>query len=275
MAFNIEDLYDGITISSGNDGNNYLILICIHGNETCGLEAILSLQKSGELKSLLKSGTLSILLANPKAYEQKRRYINCDLNRSIAKNDLKFDYEIQRSKIVEKYIENADFVLDIHSTSGPSVSHALPCDLSCSENFAKTLPVNYLITKLAHLTVEGGTTLDFAKKQNSCAVTIECGQHEDKKSIEVAISCIKQLFNLKALINPSLIMLECLKSFEVKKGFLFKQNFSCFDFVKYGQEIASDDLGTITCTNLDGGYIIMPNSSPKIGEEAFFWAISK
>ncbi|MCO4780973.1 MAG: succinylglutamate desuccinylase/aspartoacylase family protein [Candidatus Cloacimonetes bacterium] len=271
-TFAVEDLFDGYEISSDKAGPKYLILVCIHGNETCGVEAILALRDSGELFNLVQKGALTILLANKQAYLSKTRIVNRDLNRSIGKLDLSHSYEKERARLVASLIEKADYILDIHSTSLPSPSHAIPCHNNTSELLASSLCIQYMVTKLAHLTVEGGTTMDYAKSVNTCAVTVECGQHDDKSAIETAKNCIRNFLQDQQLIQCKL-QLECKGSIEVKEGFQFIQKFKGFDFIKYKQQVAHDSMGQILCPFKQGAYIVMPNLNPQIGEEAFFWAV--
>ena len=271
--FTIEDLYQGVTLTFSEEGPSYSILVCVHGNETCGLKAIMSLQESGDLYFFLKKGSLSILLANKEAYQKNQRIIHCDLNRSIGKENLSYPYERKRAILVENLIRNSDYTLDLHSTSSPSPSHAIPCDKICSEEISKSLPVDYVVKRVAHLTVEGGTTLDFARDNDRCAITVECGQHEDPQSVETAQRCIQQFLLCQSNCNPDIIVLECDASVEVKEGFSFSREFSGFDFVDYQVEVATDENGSILTDYPNGAYIVMPNSNPKIGEEAFYWAI--
>lgn len=267
----VEDLFDGHTISTGRCGPKYLILVCIHGNETCGLEAILSLSESGELGELLTSGELTVLLGNKEAYLRNQRIINRDLNRSIGRVDLNNDYERDRAVLVETFIKSADFVLDIHSTSSPSPSHAIPCENKDSEHLAQKLCTNYMVTKIAHLTVEGGTTMDFAKTQNTCAVTVECGQHDEVSAVDTAINCIRKF--LQGCEEQCKDQLECKGSIEVKEGFSFNKPYSGFDFIKYNEKVAQDSSGDIVCPFPQGAFIVMPNRNPVVGEEAFYWAV--
>lgn len=270
-TFTVEDLFDGYVISSEQAGPNYLILVCVHGNETCGLDAILSLRDSGELFELVNQGSLTILLANKEAYLLNERIINRDLNRSIGMSNISYPYEKERANLVASCIANADFVLDIHSTSSPSPSHTIPCENIASERLAQSLCTSYMVSKLVHLTIEGGTTMDFAKAEGCCAVTVECGQHQDESTVLTAKSCIRKF--LQGHADQCKIQLECKGSIEVKEGFKFERKFSGFDFVEYNQKVAQDNTGSIVCPFLEGAYIVMPNLNPELGEEAFYWAV--
>jgi succinylglutamate desuccinylase len=270
--FTVQDLYAGVFLDYAETGPKTLVLVCSHGNEICGLKAVMALQDSGELDSVLEQGSLQIILGNPLAYEAGQRALNYDLNRSIGKKDLEFSYERKRAKLIEEAIESSDLTLDLHSTSMPSASHALPCETPQAENLASSFPVKYLVTKMAHLTVEGGTSLDWAKKKSRAAIAIECGQHSEESAVQTAMNCIRHLTHLSHPSTQEPTKLECTQAIEVCSNFQFTRKVSGFDFFEYRAQVGKDDSGLITCPYKDGAYLIMPNSDPKPGEEAFYWA---
>lgn len=184
------------------------MLVGIHGNEHCGVEAVkIMLQRkalfSGDadvkaqdldvndnwkqpLDELFDRMTVEILLGNPQAVEMNTRFVKKNLNRlfdiHMLCNDASAEeegymYELQRAKLIAESIRCADIVLDIHSTSADVGSFALPSSMALSEQLAECLPVKYVVESLAHMTLDGGTTLDCALLHDVPGICVECGQH--------------------------------------------------------------------------------------------------
>lgn len=90
-----------------------------HGNEWTGIH-LLSLYEKDSFYS-------NRLLANPKAYELNRRYVDEDLNRCFSAEKLAQPgavYERHRAQEVLKEIQGFDVVVDLHTTTsnmGPTV----------------------------------------------------------------------------------------------------------------------------------------------------------
>ena len=96
-----------------------------HGNELTGIYLIKKFERSPNLIQRPSFETLT-LLANPKAYEIGKRYVDTDLNRCFLRRDLEnpnlSSYEAQRAKeIYEKFgsggSHQADLVVDLHSST--------------------------------------------------------------------------------------------------------------------------------------------------------------
>jgi aspartoacylase len=96
-----------------------------HGNELTGIYLIKKFERSPTLIQRPSFESLT-LLANPKAYEIGKRYVDTDLNRCFLRRDLEnpnlSSYEAQRAKeIYEKFgsggSHQADLVVDLHSST--------------------------------------------------------------------------------------------------------------------------------------------------------------
>lgn len=198
----------------GHGPRHVLVLVGIHGNEPCGVEAArLILQRhclftrrstagsssSGllatkeelddntnwtiPLASLSGEITIEFVVGNPKAVAANKRFLQRNLNRLLdvhvlCDETIKEDgYEIQRARVVYEAIRHSDAVLDIHSVSSDSDPFAIPASTDASEELAQQLPVSYVVESLAHCTAEGGTSMDCALVHDVPAVCVECGQH--------------------------------------------------------------------------------------------------
>ncbi|MBQ4833622.1 aspartoacylase [Pseudoalteromonas sp. MMG010] len=103
-----------------------------HGNEFSGIYLLKKWQASPQL--LAKSNlTINTLFANPKSFEENKRYIDCDLNRQFTLPDLVnntlANYEQSRAKVINAELgpkggAKTDFIIDLHNTTsnmGPTL----------------------------------------------------------------------------------------------------------------------------------------------------------
>lgn len=84
-----------------------------HGNELLGTKLYARLlQKRSPLLA-----HVDFVVGNPRAYAAKKRYIECDLNRSYQSEGS--EYEIMRAQEIKHYIAatKPDIVLDMHTTT--------------------------------------------------------------------------------------------------------------------------------------------------------------
>jgi len=85
-----------------------------HGNEPVGIEVMSLFRLSGEKTK----NKYHCFWGNPKAFEEKKRYIDCDLNRAFGKNGTRVGHEGQRAEELEKEIQGKfDFSIDLHTTT--------------------------------------------------------------------------------------------------------------------------------------------------------------
>lgn len=93
-----------------------------HGNELIGVYLVKKFQQFPEKIKRNSFETLT-LLANPKAFEEGRRYIETDLNRCFNLQDLKnpllIGYEQLLAKAIYHQLEEfqVDFLIDLHTTT--------------------------------------------------------------------------------------------------------------------------------------------------------------
>lgn len=230
--FNDEDIDFGNSVDRvilGSGSRRVLVLVGIHGNEPCGVEAVKMILRKRKLfsansadvtseelldddnwattlETLFRNLTIEFLLGSPAALRQNKRFVQRNLNRLFDLNILNdsklalkdgYRYELHRARLITESIRHADFVLDIHSCSSDVGSFALPSSLDLSEFLAEHLPVKYVVESLVHACLDGGTTLDAALWNDVPGVCVECGQHNHK---DVG-KCDRQLYAYQSLIN--------------------------------------------------------------------------
>lgn len=207
---------------------------------------------SRQLDELFDRLTIEFLVGNPAALENNTRFLKRNLNRLFdihtlcddeRAEDEGYNYELQRARIITESIRNADFMLDVHSCSSDVGTFALPSSMDLSEELAEYLPVKYVVESLAHMTLDGGTTLDCALLHNVPSVCVECGQHSHPDVIARAVVVISsfltmQLLNEDGSFSPQdaqqpdkPIVMRCEFAERVSRGFEWLNKFPEFDFV--------------------------------------------
>ena len=185
-------------------------------------------------------------------------------------------YESERARVVAHEINKCDVLLDLHSCSAKSPAHALPASTKESIELASLLPVGYVIKKLVHTTSGQATTIDWAHKKHKIGLCVECGQHDERQTIENAKNVIKTTIELqtgrllpKDITHPPPVILESYENETVRKGFQFVRKVKAFEKVPFGEVIAVDDIvGEIKSKYESGTYIVMPTRKPVFGEDS-------
>jgi predicted deacylase len=172
-----------------------------HGNELCGAIALDYLFREGVRPV---AGRLTFAFANIEAFASwdtsdpnRSRYVDEDYNRVWSDDTLKStrnSTELRRARELVKFVDAADFLLDIHSMHDPCAP-IMVCGATGeggekSATFARKMrvPQNLLIDTghpAGLRMIERGPFRDPRAPQT--AILIECGQHWETSSVDVAI----------------------------------------------------------------------------------------
>ncbi len=179
-----------IKIDSGTPGPAVLIVGATHGNEFVGAKFIKLFYKHILDKDIkIKRGTIYLLLHNPRAHSNDVRFVDFDLNRSFVENKDFNKYEHLRAFCVENFFKNIklDYVVDLHSVSvGDNKMLAVRQDQKEAFNFwfKKTKLDTVFVYRKGDVP---GIMLDyFIDKDSALSIAIECGNHFNRKAIEIA-----------------------------------------------------------------------------------------
>lgn len=116
---------------ANNKINKVAIVGGTHGNELAGIYLVREWQNNDFTSR--DSFDTKLLLANHKAMEANRRYLDCDLNRQFATKSLEdmslANYEQSRAKVINQELgpkgnSNTDLIIDLHNTTtnmGPTL----------------------------------------------------------------------------------------------------------------------------------------------------------
>ncbi|MEZ5647404.1 MAG: succinylglutamate desuccinylase/aspartoacylase family protein [Alphaproteobacteria bacterium] len=185
------------TFDSGRPGPHVMVMAIVHGNELCGAFALDYLFKAA-IRPIC--GRLTLAFANVHAYLSfnpndpvASRFIDEDFNRLWDLSTLKglrTSIELQRARMLWPIIDTVDLLLDIHSMQyGPApLMLAGPLNKGCA--FAQKIGIpSIIVSDKGHA---AGRRLrdygDFSHANSSKnALLVECGQHWEQTSAELAI----------------------------------------------------------------------------------------
>ena len=184
-------------LDSGKPGPSVMVQALTHGNELCGAHALdfLFKQRVSPIQ-----GKLVLAFANVAAFERfdfddpdRSRYIDEDYNRVWADDVIlgkRDSAELRRARELRPFVDAADYLLDLHSMHEPCRPIMVCGMLDKGAAFARKVgvPADLLIDTghPAGLRMrDRGGFGDPASPKN--ALLIECGQHWEKSSVNVAI----------------------------------------------------------------------------------------
>src|SRR3989339_723844 len=106
-------MYEDVIEILGNEkGGTSIILVGVHGNERCGLEAMDTLLPN--LK--IQKGRMLVAYGNPKAIKQNVRFTDVNLNRMFKPDETlskkeKASYEYACAQFLKTYLDQAEVLL--------------------------------------------------------------------------------------------------------------------------------------------------------------------
>lgn len=261
-----------IIIESNQPGPTVVILGGVHGNETCGVQALKYLQNV-----VIEKGTLILIYGNPRAIEQNVRYVEQNLNRMFCNEEklnstLKSSYEYRRSREILPYLAVADYSLDLHASFTPNSEPFIICEANAA-HVVQYLPQDRVC--YGFTTLEPGGTDGYMNEQGKVGVCIECGYLGDSRSTQSAIQSA-QLF-LRALgmitsstltINKNQCYVEAYELYYTKTdSFKLAKPFQDFERIKAGDIIGYDDAKVVS-SKINQMILFARNGLVK-GSEAF------
>ena len=309
----LESLYfQSVSFAGMQPGARLIVLGAVHGNETCGTQAIRRVIKEIELGQLpIVAGSVTFVpVTNPMAYLHQRRMGDRNLNRNLVPTDTPVEFEDRIANWLCPLLAQHDVLLDLHSFHTPGKPFAMlgpedntgtlePFSRSAEETaLALRLGVNRFVdgwldtyaTGVARRLAAGvsareadvsygvGTT-EYMRAQGGIALTLECGQHDDPAAPEVAYRAIlNTLAHLKLTAAPAPAVVadtEALRLYEVIDRVHADDQFARV-WSSFDPVRAGDVIGTRqdgTPVTVDcDGYIVFPNPKALPGQEWFYLA---
>ena len=202
-------------LDSGKPGPNVMVQALTHGNELCGAYALDFLFQE---KVRPAKGKLVLAFANVAAFERfdfddpdRSRYIDEDYNRVWADEVIlgkRDSAELRRARELRPFVDAADYLLDIHSMHEPCRPIMVCGMLDKGAAFARKVGVP------ADLLIDTGHPAGLRMRDrggfgdpNSArnALLIECGQHWEKSSVDVAIDTTLRFLKATGVVDESFV----------------------------------------------------------------------
>ena len=200
------------TLNSGAPGPHVVVTAVVHGNELCGAIALDHLFREGVQPA---RGKLTLGFVNVAAFEsfdpedpRASRYVDEDFNRLWDAATLDGDRdstELRRAREIRPLIDQADFLLDIHSMQHATAPLMMAGPLSKGRALARGVGIpETVVSDSGH--AAGRRMRDYmgfadnASPRN--ALLIECGQHWEAGSREIAIETVYRFLRHLDVISP-------------------------------------------------------------------------
>ncbi|PIV90294.1 hypothetical protein COW46_03380 [Candidatus Gracilibacteria bacterium CG17_big_fil_post_rev_8_21_14_2_50_48_13] len=281
------------TLTGRDPGKTCVIFLGTHGNEPVGLYAYEHLMEYFA-QHPLEAGTLHFIVSNPQALknyasastvdEQRRsRFVDINMNR-MPKDHPRDSYEGRRLQEILPLMEAADIALDLHSTSLPSDPMLIPLGAT-EEHHLQAIPVETIVSGVGDVLGEQ-FLLHYAGGYpgTSCAsLLVECGEHEDPKSISNALHSVEALLHLHGLHRFPVHPTPTQHAYTVVRSIFFPHSSYClveefgnFAPIKEGDLIATGDGPPMFCPH-DGHtlFAFQGGKPPSIAEEALFLTLPR
>jgi Succinylglutamate desuccinylase / Aspartoacylase family len=201
------------TLDSGLPGPHVMVNALTHGNELCGAYALDYLFREGVQPT---RGRLTLSLANVEAFGTfnaadpfASRYVDEDFNRLWSDDVLgsrRQSRELRRARSFAPLVEGVDFLLDIHSMHLPS-----PPLLMCGMQ-DKGVELGRVLGFPRHMVRDWGHAAgkrmrDFHAfddpASHKAALLVECGQHWERGSVEVAIETALRFLRWSGVVDEA------------------------------------------------------------------------
>jgi len=292
-------------------GRKLMVLGAVHGNETCGPNAInraIADCRAGRIQ-IMRGEVTFLPIANRRAYRQDTREGERNLNRDLHDKPVPLDYEDRVGNRLCAMLREHDVLLDIHSFRGEGRPFVFfgpddnqgtlePFRFAAEEGaFAACLGTGMvmygwldvyrkLIEARARLSLpplkptEGHGTTEYIRFAGGYGVTLECGAHKDPASIEVGYTAIvNALAELELTDTPKaarrvsdVIHVNDIIICEAE-GDRLEGDWKTGDAVKAGAIIARRADGT-PVTAPSPGYTVFPNKTARPGEGICYFGVA-
>lgn len=212
-----------------------ILNILTHGDERIGLKVAKEIQKIN-----INRNTLTVQIANSKAFKLRKRFIDQDLNRSFPGKKAG-NYEEKLACKLSAAIKSADLVLDIHSTRSELKDAIIVTKLDSETlKYIKAIQPKYVL-------IMDATKNNALISQAKIGIAFEYGKDNDPDVLKKIVSDIKRLFCHIGLIDIKLrkrrrathyfnVMSEVTK----QKGYKLLKKIKNYKLVRKGEAFATN-----------------------------------
>ena len=203
------------SFDSGKPGPHVMLQALTHGNELCGAIVLDELLRAGLRPA---AGRLTVAFANTQAYANWNpadpdvsRFVDEDYNRVWSDEVLsgpRDSVELRRARELGGFVARADYLLDIHSMREPCPP-LMVCGVAGRGGekgaaMARRMGVpRHLLIDTGHpagprMIEHGGYSQPASPRT---AVLIECGQHWERASVDVAREAVRRFLDVTGVLD--------------------------------------------------------------------------
>ena len=262
-------------------GPHLLITALVHGNEPAGAVALDRLLLQGVRPA---RGCLTLIFANVDAYARfdaaaprASRWVEEDMNRVWSPDILKSPArspDVARAIALRPFVEDADYLLDLHTMQHPTEPLVLAGPLPRSRELArKTGLADLVVVDRGH--AQGPRMRDYGgfadPDATKAALLIECGQHWAASSGEVAYAAslrmMERLDMAPTRYAPPVVTLpdvpgrfvEITMPVTIKRDFVFALPLRGGEIIPRAGTVIGHDGGEPVVTPHDDCFVLMPS----------------
>ncbi len=265
-------MFEEITKITGQEkGLTSIVLVGVHGDEKCGVEALEKIIPNLEIER----GVVLFGYGNPRAIEASKRYLDTNLNRmfnadeKLTKKEKK-SYEYQRAQFLKTYLNKAEALLDIHASRTSTSKPFVICETN-AKGIIEYLPIERIASGFDQ-TEPGGTDY-YMNSIGKIGICIECGFFGNPQSEQIAEKSILAFLKARGHIANDLMPQKqsYIRMYDLYKTktnkFILAKSFDDFEEISKGQVIGVDGTQEIRAEKT--AVILFARNREKIGEEAF------
>jgi len=279
------------TLDSGREGPHVMLSALVHGNELCGAVVLDWLLHTGVRPRI---GRLSLAFVNVAAFERfdpadptASRFVDEDFNRLWEEQVLDGDrdsVELGRARELRPLLDEVDLLLDIHSMQQCSVPLMMCGPARKGRDLALALGAP------AHVVADAGHAagkrmrdytpfVDPASPRN--ALLVECGQHWEAASVEVARDVTVRFLAHAGLVDDAFVRAHASLAREPQRlvevtgpvtirsdRFRFVREFRGMEVIPRAGTVIGYDGEEEVRTPFDDCVLIMPSLRRRRGESA-------
>lgn len=260
-----------IQLNGREKGTTSVVLVGVHGDEKCGVEALEKILPTLEIER----GTVLFGYGNPRAIEADTHFIEANLNRMFNDEgrltiEEKQSYEFQRAQFLKNYLNNADALLDIHASSIPNSRAFIICEANANE-IVFFSPTDLVVSGFDK--VEPGGTDYYMNSKGKIGICLECGYMKDPQSAKIAEASIFAFLKTRGHIRNDLApqkksYVQMFKKYFAKTDkFTLSKPFENFEIVTENQLIGTDGQEEVKASKRS--LILFAHNGTKIGDEVF------
>ncbi len=217
----------------GEGNPEVAVVYCVHGDEPCGKRAVERFKASSrEIKKPFKA-----VLANEKAYNQGRRYVDRDLNSSMNVNDNSHE-SVLASRLREEL--QGLKVLDLHGTH----SWPKPFAITVSDSEKALEQVNATgMDTVVDLSIVSGSVIGAVD-----GVAVECGRQRSDEAAENAYRVLLNFLGYHGVIDydSKAASSDLYKVYEKQEGRGYRFTADNFSKVESGEVFAEKEGSKLT-----------------------------